>query len=82
MSTVGAYEAKTKFSELLARVEQGERVTITKHGRPVAELIPARRHDFEKARAAMARMRELTKDNDIGDMTWEDIKKMQDEDRP
>ena len=82
MSTIGAYEAKTKFSELLVRVENGERVTITKHGRPVAELIPAHRHDREKARAAMERIRELTKDVDIGDMTWEDIKKLRDDGRP
>ncbi len=38
--TVGAFEAKTHLSELLARVEAGEQVTITKHGRPVARLVP------------------------------------------
>jgi prevent-host-death family protein len=38
--TVGAFEAKTHLSELLARVEGGEEVTITKHGRPVARLVP------------------------------------------
>jgi prevent-host-death family protein len=41
MTTVGAYEAKTHLSQLLDRVAEGERVTITKHGRPVAVLIPA-----------------------------------------
>ncbi|MDP1878253.1 MAG: type II toxin-antitoxin system prevent-host-death family antitoxin [Actinomycetota bacterium] len=40
-SVVGAFEAKTHLSELLARVEAGESVTITKHGRPVARLVPA-----------------------------------------
>ena len=39
-ATVGAFEAKTHLSELLARVEAGEQVTITKHGRPVARLVP------------------------------------------
>lgn len=38
--TVGAFEAKTKFSELLERVSQGAEVTITKHERPVAKLVP------------------------------------------
>lgn len=38
--TVGAFEAKTHLSELLQRVEAGEQVTITKHGRPVARLVP------------------------------------------
>lgn len=39
--TLGAFEAKTRLSELLVRVEAGEQVTITKHGRPVARLVPA-----------------------------------------
>ena len=40
MSTVGAYEAKTHLPKLLERVARGERITITKHGFPVAELVP------------------------------------------
>jgi prevent-host-death family protein len=42
MKTVGAFEAKTHFSQLLDRVANGERVTITRHGEPVAQLVPAR----------------------------------------
>lgn len=38
--TVGAFEAKTHLSALLQRVEAGEQITITKHGRPVARLVP------------------------------------------
>ncbi len=38
--SVGAYEAKTHFSELLEKVEAGEEITITKHGTPVARLVP------------------------------------------
>ncbi|MFH1138680.1 MAG: type II toxin-antitoxin system prevent-host-death family antitoxin [Pseudomonadota bacterium] len=41
MKTVGAYEAKTHFSQLLERVAKGEKITITKHGVPVAVLQPA-----------------------------------------
>ena len=40
METVGAYEAKTHLSKLLDRVSKGERITITKHGVPVAVLAP------------------------------------------
>ena len=40
MTSVGAYEAKTHLPELLRRVENGERITITRHGHPVAELVP------------------------------------------
>ncbi len=38
--TVGAFEAKTKFSELLERVSEGAEITITKHEKPVARLVP------------------------------------------
>jgi prevent-host-death family protein len=38
--TVGAFEAKAKFSELLERVRQGAEITITKHAKPVARLVP------------------------------------------
>jgi prevent-host-death family protein len=40
MVTVGSYEAKTRLAEFLRRVEEGERITITRHGRAVALLIP------------------------------------------
>lgn len=38
---VGVYEAKTHLPELLSRVARGEQVTITRHGRVVARLVPA-----------------------------------------
>ena len=40
MKHVGVYEAKTQLPRLLARVERGDRITITRHGVPVAELVP------------------------------------------
>ena len=40
MAKVGSYEAKTHLSSLLDRVARGERITITKHGVPVALLVP------------------------------------------
>jgi len=36
------HEAKTNLSKLLEAVERGERVIITRHGVPAAELVPAR----------------------------------------
>lgn len=42
MITVGAFEAKTKFSELLDRVERGEEVVITRHGKIVARMVSQR----------------------------------------
>jgi prevent-host-death family protein len=41
MDSVGSFEAKTHLPKLLDRVARGERITITKHGKPVAMLVPA-----------------------------------------
>ena len=40
METIGAFEAKTHLSALLDRVAKGEKITITRHGIPVALLVP------------------------------------------
>jgi len=40
MHSVGAFEAKTHFSALLEKVAHGERVVITRHGKPIARLVP------------------------------------------
>ena len=42
MERVGIYEAKSRLSELVERAETGREVTITRHGKPVAKLVPAR----------------------------------------
>lgn len=41
MTTVGAFDAKTHFSQLLDKVANGETIIITRHGEPVAQLVPA-----------------------------------------
>lgn len=55
MVSVGAYEAKTHLPRLLDRVAQGESLTITRHGRPVARLIPVA-NNRDRAREAVARI--------------------------
>jgi prevent-host-death family protein len=40
MTTIGALEAKTRLSELLDRVAQGEEIVITRDGKPAARLVP------------------------------------------
>jgi prevent-host-death family protein len=56
-TSVGAFEAKTRFGELLARVvEGGEAVTITRRGIPVASLIPIRSEPSDPERL-LARFR-------------------------
>lgn len=43
---VNVHEAKTQLSKLLELVEQGETVTIARHGKPVAELVRVRPNGF------------------------------------
>ena len=52
-SDIGAYEAKTHLPALLERVARGERFTITKHGRPVARLVPVERTGPDRRREAI-----------------------------
>lgn len=59
-NTIGAYEAKTHLSELLEKVESGEEITITKHGAPVAKLVPIRKEASVQQRAdAIQRIQKL-----------------------
>jgi prevent-host-death family protein len=51
MRTVGAYEAKTHFSELLREVENGETIIVTRHGQPIARLSPMDRETDDAAAA-------------------------------
>lgn len=64
---VGVYQAKNHLSELLEKVEQGEQITITRHSRAIARLVPvepARRRDV---REVINELRSLAKGrhNDI-----------------
>ena len=66
MDTIGAFEAKTHFSSLLERVAQGESFTITRHGKPVAKLVPAQRRDPEQTKAAIRRMKDIAAGQTLG----------------
>jgi prevent-host-death family protein len=73
-NTVGAFEAKTHLSELLDRVEAGEEVTITRHGSPVAQLVPVRKRTSREARrAAIQAIRNLAKGNTLAATTIKDL---------
>lgn len=72
--TVGAYDAKTHFSEILERVERGEEVTITRHGSPVARLVPVRRATTpDRRRAAIDAMRKLARGNRLRGLRIRDL---------
>jgi prevent-host-death family protein len=51
---IQASEAKTHLPQLLDRVEHGETIVITRHGRPIAQLIPAADRRREETIQALA----------------------------
>jgi prevent-host-death family protein len=59
--TIGAFEAKNKFSELLERVSNGEEIVITRHNQEVARLVPANRPSLQQIKAAIDGILELQK---------------------
>jgi prevent-host-death family protein len=80
---IGAFEAKNKLSALLDRVEQGEEIVITRHGRPVARLVPnIGGIDRSQAEAAMQRMRHRAAQGGLGVFDWGAIKADRDASRP
>lgn len=82
MKTIQASEAKTKFLSILDDVERGESVTVTRHGKTVAQIIPVppsdeeRRERVERAIAGIRALRER-----IGKMSIEEILSARDEGR-
>ena len=74
MVTVGAFAAKAQFSALLERVTRGEEVTITKHGRPVARLVPAVAYDRERVAEAIRRIKELRQGTTLGGLSWRELR--------
>ena len=73
-NTVGAYEAKTHLSELLEKVEAGEEITITKHGAPVAKLVPVKKEVRPEERvAAIDRIQKLATGLSLGGLEVKDL---------
>jgi prevent-host-death family protein len=82
MQEIGAFEAKNTLGALLDRVERGEEIVITRHGKPVARLVAATGGiDRAQARAAAARIRARARDLESG-FEWEVLKADRDLGRP
>ncbi len=74
MKTVGASEARSHFSRLLERVANGARIVITRHGTPVARLVPFAKPDSERARRAISRLKASRKGRRLGGLSWKDLR--------
>jgi prevent-host-death family protein len=66
MAAVGSYEAKTHLPQLLERVARGERITITKHGVPVAVLAPAAAQRAQRPAEVIEKLRRFRRGRKLG----------------
>ncbi len=73
MAEVGAFEAKTHLAQLLDQVERGETVTITRHGRPVARLVPVGGCSRDERRRAIAQLKELRSGQTLGGVSVREL---------
>lgn len=69
MRTVGSFEAKTHLAALLEEVARGERVTITRHGVPVAMLVPVGPASKANRQELVQQIRQLRRGNRLGRLT-------------
>ncbi|MDR5171876.1 type II toxin-antitoxin system Phd/YefM family antitoxin [Methylobacillus pratensis] len=77
MKNISVVEAKSRFSSLLAEVEAGEEIAVTRHGKVVARLVP------DRPRMAAEAFRDLwaDKENDLqapSDNPAEDVASLDD----
>jgi prevent-host-death family protein len=81
MNEIGSYEAKTHLPQLLKRVARGEKIVITRRGKPVAMLVPPPaevKPDVKKVVKDMLAYRDRVK-RTLGDLT---VRELRDEGRP
>ena len=83
MQEIGAFEAKNTLGTLLDRVERGEEIVITRHGKPVARLVASSGGiDRVQARAAADRIRARAEQLSSEAVRWDTLKADRDEGRP
>ena len=73
MEKVGAYEAKTHLPQLLERVMKGERITITKHGIPVAVLQPPDPEKLQDIKTVISEIRSFREKHSLKGHSLRDL---------
>ena len=74
MLVVGTFEAKTHLSALLERVQHGEEVAITKHGKEIARLVPSKAGKPGDADAAIIGLLDLRKGTRLDGLDWKELR--------
>ena len=74
MRSVGAFEAKTHLAALLDAVSAGEQITITRHGHPVARLVPHSAKPPGGVAETIARLRQLNQGQSLGGISIAELR--------
>jgi prevent-host-death family protein len=72
--SVGAFEAKTHLAALLDAVASGEQITITRHGRPVARLVPPDDQARPDGAGSIERLRAFNAGPSLGWLSWHELR--------
>jgi prevent-host-death family protein len=73
MDTIGTFEAKTHLTRLLDRVAAGEQITITRHGTPIARLVPVKPASSPQIRDIIAKLKRFSKGQTLGGLKAKDL---------
>ena len=73
MAEVGIFEAKTHLLYLLDQVERGEAITISRHGKPVARLIPVSGSNREERQRVIAELKKLRTGRTLGGLSVREL---------
>jgi prevent-host-death family protein len=84
MATMSAFDAKTRFGELLERVANGEEIVITRHDKPVARIVPEgapRRDEVRRAVAGLQALQQSIRRRTRATLSDREVRKAIDEGR-
>jgi prevent-host-death family protein len=73
MTEIGASEARTHFWRLLDQVARGETLTISRHGKPVAQLIPIGGSSRNERLRAIAELKQLRTGQTLGGLSVREL---------
>ena len=68
--TVSAADANRKFSHILREVREGQSYVVTSHGRPVARIVPADRHEEVASRSRAVLLQRLERQPVVDAGRW------------
>jgi len=71
--TYGIYEAKTNFNRIISEVEAGREIIITRHGTPVAKIVPLANDHSKNSANVIAELGEFRKQHSLGGVSIKDL---------